>query len=346
MAFSAADLVAFLLLVGGPIVPGKQDGGALQAALEHGESLLSAGDIKGAIDTLKNVEGLAPNDARPAYLLSVALRKTGDIYNALAEARRAVRLDPKNAVALTNLGRLLSDKQYIDDARDALRRAARLDPRDARPWIELSRVELWQGNPKSAAEAQAKAAQLASEDHGIAAGYCASRIAEEREIAAKIREADKAREADKTREANKTREVPKEGSNSIVKEPHKAAERTILQLVRLHWVSPEVSPLFRAVKFLVVLIFALLLCSLLICLGVLLARRLLSCLPAWARPWGTRVAVGLVSLGLVSYGYGRWCHAPPANLQASAPTNLQASAPTLDSELSLASGFCGAFVRP
>ena len=101
-------------------MPERQDGRALQAELERGQRLLSAGDIKGAIGALKNVEGLAPDDARPVCLRSVALDKTGDIYNAMAKARRAVRLDPKSAMALTNLGRLLSDKQYLDEVSDSL----------------------------------------------------------------------------------------------------------------------------------------------------------------------------------------------------------------------------------
>ncbi|MEO8132766.1 MAG: tetratricopeptide repeat protein, partial [Betaproteobacteria bacterium] len=87
-----------------------------------------AGDIAGAVGTLRAALLLAPDFAQAHNLLGLLLAVSGDIAAAIASFQQAVRLQPTYARACNNLGSSLRTVGRIAEAETAFAQAVRLQP--------------------------------------------------------------------------------------------------------------------------------------------------------------------------------------------------------------------------
>ncbi len=99
-------------------------------------------------------------DADTHLLLASVLAIRGDDAGALAAAEEAARLDANSARAHTMLAALLVNSDRVDDGLVSARRAAELDGDDPLILYNLGLAEHVTGDPRSAAVAFRRAAEL------------------------------------------------------------------------------------------------------------------------------------------------------------------------------------------
>ena len=88
--------------------------------------------LKSALDEARRAVALAPEDARSAAALALALATADQLTPALKEADRAAAIDPGSAEAHVARCTVLRLRKDLDDALTACRRAAELAPNDPR----------------------------------------------------------------------------------------------------------------------------------------------------------------------------------------------------------------------
>lgn len=98
---------------------------------ERARRYITANRKRDALPLLERAANAAPDDARIANALGIALEANSQPEAALAAFSRAIRLDSKLAIAYANYGQLARQSGRIKEGIDALRRAVALAPEDA-----------------------------------------------------------------------------------------------------------------------------------------------------------------------------------------------------------------------
>ncbi len=89
---------------------------------------LAAGHCESALQAAEHVQALAPGEAVPHLIASVALVQLDRSQDAIAQVRAAVRLDPEDWWACGWLARILVAASSFEEARDVAARAVELAP--------------------------------------------------------------------------------------------------------------------------------------------------------------------------------------------------------------------------
>jgi tetratricopeptide (TPR) repeat protein len=136
----------------------------------------AAGDLDGAIETLRRTVAAAPAVPAIRYQLAVTLwnryqrasrREKTDLDEAVAELSRAVDMDDHQPHFHLVLGQLFAEQQAFTRAISHLARAAALSPADPEAAYNLGLALRLQGNMEGA-ETQLRAALAKDQDHGLA----------------------------------------------------------------------------------------------------------------------------------------------------------------------------------
>jgi tetratricopeptide (TPR) repeat protein len=104
---------------------------ALLQAMQQTNSLLQAGDLRGAHDRLQSIVEQYPDYAEAVRLLGGVRQALGDIEGAEALLRKAMAIDPGWAPTLVSLGELLLNGGHHEEAIPLLQRAAQRMPHAA-----------------------------------------------------------------------------------------------------------------------------------------------------------------------------------------------------------------------
>ncbi|HUI79031.1 MAG TPA: tetratricopeptide repeat protein [Bryobacteraceae bacterium] len=103
--------------------------GSIDPQLQLADALRVRGDVAGAITTLKKAAALAPNDARPATMLSFLYQTGNQRDQAKAEARRALQLRPEDPASMNNMAfALAEDGENLTEALKLARQATEKAP--------------------------------------------------------------------------------------------------------------------------------------------------------------------------------------------------------------------------
>ncbi len=124
------------------------------------------GDRLEAAERFDEAARLLPDDPQVANNYGSFAAKLGQVDMAMDAYRRAVALEPRYVEALVNLG-TTAGLAYYDEGLDALHRATALDPQNAKAWQALGAHLREGGELDEAAEALAKADEIAPNDAGI-----------------------------------------------------------------------------------------------------------------------------------------------------------------------------------
>ncbi len=95
--------------------------------IEKGWSLISLGDVAGAIQSLDKALALAPGDVQAQSLLGWAQMLHEDYDDALGTFSRVLMKEPANALARINVGYICLKKRIFGEAIEHLSKAIRLD---------------------------------------------------------------------------------------------------------------------------------------------------------------------------------------------------------------------------
>jgi tetratricopeptide (TPR) repeat protein len=148
-------------------------------------TLLAVGRAEDAEADIDRVLGLDAGNSRAYALRSVIAVTRNDTVRALADARHALDLDPRSAAARIALSYALQADFAITAARDALRQAVADEPDNALAWARLAELSLAAGERRDAAEAAARARDLAPELDLVQTVYGFAALGEIRTRAAK-----------------------------------------------------------------------------------------------------------------------------------------------------------------
>jgi Tfp pilus assembly protein PilF len=110
------------------VITGQQKAGAATELATRANSLLAAGDAKGAVRVLEEALRLKPEDEDLHYNLGIAYGKSGDITNAEHHYREALRLLPDYPEVHNNLGNLLLHARRLGEAEEQFTAAIKLMP--------------------------------------------------------------------------------------------------------------------------------------------------------------------------------------------------------------------------
>jgi tetratricopeptide (TPR) repeat protein len=103
-----------------------------------------------AIDEYRKAIALDPNQARTHFLLGLSLMHEATQADAAQEFRTAVTLDPQDATAKYHLAYALIQMQQKDEGQVLLREVVAQDPSYADAFYQLGKLQLDQGDAKSA----------------------------------------------------------------------------------------------------------------------------------------------------------------------------------------------------
>jgi Flp pilus assembly protein TadD len=112
----------------------------LERDLERARRQIAAGDLHGAVETLRRVLGAEPDDSFAHSLLASALLRQKRLEAAHHEARIGVELDVESGLAHEMLGRVYLARRQFSKADEHLRRAIELEPEE--PSRRLARALL------------------------------------------------------------------------------------------------------------------------------------------------------------------------------------------------------------
>jgi Tfp pilus assembly protein PilF len=110
------------------VITGQQKAGAATELATRANSLLAAGDAKGAVRVLEEALRLKPEDEDLHYNLGIAYARSGDITNAEHQYREALRLLPDYPEVHNNLGNLLLRAGRLGEAEEQFTEAIKLMP--------------------------------------------------------------------------------------------------------------------------------------------------------------------------------------------------------------------------
>jgi tetratricopeptide (TPR) repeat protein len=116
-------------------------------------NLMQAGDLPGAIATMRQAIERDPADALAHYVLATALSGNDQEADALPEYRQAVQLNPKSGVLLEHLAISLDLNGDSAGAVDLMRQAIAADPGSAEYRFNLGVALEGRGDPEGAIEA-------------------------------------------------------------------------------------------------------------------------------------------------------------------------------------------------
>jgi tetratricopeptide (TPR) repeat protein len=103
-----------------------------------------------AIPLYRRALEIAPDHARTALNLGLALRNAGDPGGACAALEHAIRLNPSSSPAWQALGAARRSADDLEGAEDAVRRAVALDPNNGPAWTSLGVIRRLVGDPAEA----------------------------------------------------------------------------------------------------------------------------------------------------------------------------------------------------
>jgi len=136
------------------------------AYLNLGITLLES-DPGAAVDPLQHAAALMSNQARPKFLLGVALERTGKLPAAIEQYQAADKIDAKDFETHLALGRALVDAGRASDAEPELRSALELRPDAAQVHFELARSLVEQKKLEAGASELATYLQAAPNDTAV-----------------------------------------------------------------------------------------------------------------------------------------------------------------------------------
>jgi tetratricopeptide (TPR) repeat protein len=110
------------------------------ANFEIGKILVSAGDLKGAVERYRRTLECDPNWLHLNGEIAVLLARQRRFDEAIPYAERAVQVEPQNADAHYNLGLMLAQEGKFQAAVGPLEAALRLNPQHPKAPRELERV--------------------------------------------------------------------------------------------------------------------------------------------------------------------------------------------------------------
>jgi choline-sulfatase len=110
------------------------------AHLGRADALIAAGDLRGALEALKQGRKTNPRDPRLPEREAQVWRKLKQPAEAVAAYESAIALAPKDALLRVQLGESLRDAGRLDEAAASLRAALDLDPGVASYWNALGMV--------------------------------------------------------------------------------------------------------------------------------------------------------------------------------------------------------------
>jgi arylsulfatase A-like enzyme/Flp pilus assembly protein TadD len=114
--------------------------GYAAAHLGLADARVATGDLRGALDALRNGRASNPRDPRLPEREAQVWRKLERPAEAIAAYEAAIALAPKDALLRVQLGESLRDAGRLDDAAASLRTAVELDPGVASYWNALGMV--------------------------------------------------------------------------------------------------------------------------------------------------------------------------------------------------------------
>jgi tetratricopeptide (TPR) repeat protein len=119
----------------------RRQPGDANARLNLGMALSDKGRLIDALEHLKQVVLIFPEDSRGWVALGVARGRNKEVTEAVAAFRRAVDINPEDAYARKNLGAMLSEEEAsLDEAILHLQRAIEYMPKDQQAWFALGRA--------------------------------------------------------------------------------------------------------------------------------------------------------------------------------------------------------------
>jgi tetratricopeptide (TPR) repeat protein len=141
-----------------------------------GMALSETGRLDRAVNHLRRLVTLEPDQANGRVALAVALVRQDRVEEATEELREALRIEPDNTFALRNLGACLLKAGKVTEAEEGLRRAVDLDPSDQQSWFGLAEAVFGLGRPEDADEFFRKAAEV--DPSSDVAELCRRRLSE------------------------------------------------------------------------------------------------------------------------------------------------------------------------
>lgn len=103
-----------------------------------------------AIEEYRKAITLAPNDARAHFLLGLSLLEQGTLPDATQEFRTALRLDPNDSSTKYHLAYTLIQMQQKEEGQKLLLQVVQQDPSYADAFYQLAKLQLEQGDTKTA----------------------------------------------------------------------------------------------------------------------------------------------------------------------------------------------------
>lgn len=178
MASLSARLLLCFLFLSAPICVRAQTAATTDAELQKGQELYRAGDIAGALSTLRRIALSRPNDPNVLFSLAEALGDQGSLQEAEAAYLKAIPLyqqlqargtgsgatyRPNIAMSLNNLAIIYSREKRFDEADAAIQRAlASWTTPTSRPaTFFVTRGIVFEGQHKTAQASEAYRAALA-----------------------------------------------------------------------------------------------------------------------------------------------------------------------------------------
>jgi Flp pilus assembly protein TadD len=110
------------------VITGQKKDSAATELATRANSLLAAGDARGAVRVLEEALRLTPADEDLHYNLGIAYARSGDITNAEHHYREALRLLPDYPEVHNNLGNLLLHARRLGEAEEQFTEAIKLMP--------------------------------------------------------------------------------------------------------------------------------------------------------------------------------------------------------------------------
>lgn len=126
----------------------EKEPGNLTVFMNLGISLYQLNQLDEAVDTLRKIIAVAPNQSSARSLLGIIHLRRGRTEEAYSDLTRAVALDPRNAEAHNYLGIVMNEKGWATAAEGEIRRALELNPGYADAHFNLAVLYSRQKTPR------------------------------------------------------------------------------------------------------------------------------------------------------------------------------------------------------
>jgi Flp pilus assembly protein TadD len=136
--FESARVVDRVIDARNPAPPQINNADSVDELVREARSMISSGDLNGAIGFLTRAISIEPRNGEAFHLLGIAYSRKGLPEMARSTFERAVKLSPGDAQTLNDYGFALYLQGEYERAAKRLKSATRLAPNDQRIWNNLA----------------------------------------------------------------------------------------------------------------------------------------------------------------------------------------------------------------